>query len=881
MYITILLFFPLISVSVSFVELNVQKALINLENTTYSTYVNDQNHVIHKKSQVEFTNNNITNNIHAQDNIDFNEFDEATNFGLRAMYELFEVEERKLYELGLTLEPDHPAQYVAAFNHQSDEAKNLSKIAYAALKGSKELSNKYKHVSKDILLNIFKEDVNVSQTNRRVSLRERCPRSDHIQCSTTSLKYRTADGSCNNFKHPWWGSAMSTMQRFLDPFYDDGIETIRKSKHNNPLPSPRDVSSTIHRDKDIPLASLTHMLMQWGQFIDHDMIATAQSKGFQGSFPQCCRNSGTEFQRPELMHPDCLPIPVSPDDEFFKQFRVRCLEFVRSGPAPRNDCGFGPREQLSQVSSFLDGSMIYSSNIHHSDSLRLFRNGLLQYGKLASQKPILPRGELNDLCRRGSLSTNCFKAGDARLSEQPALTSLHVIFLRLHNKIAMELTALNPHWNDERLFQESRKIVGAVIQHITYHEFLPIVLGSTIMKIFGLELKRTGYYDGYDPTINPTIANSFATAAYRFGHSLVQRGFFRYDNQHKIIFQNVTIHQEFNNRVDLHSAGSVDRLLLGLVNQPSQRRDEFITSELTNHLFQLPSFPFGMDLASINIQRGRDHGLPPYVYWRKPCGLSSILTWQDLERSTSFETAKKFRKIYSDVEDIDLFPAGLAEKPVPGGLVGPTFACIIAQQFSNLRKGDRFWYENGAFQNSFSPLQLDRIRRITLAQILCQTLDNIDTIQPFAFLTPDIFKNKRISCNDKRLNELNFDPWIESIFEKNASTSRTTNNAKLNVTKLEDRQKMFSISNYTYLYTPIKTDVKQKNRVVIKKPIGQQQENLTINVQNHAVNSPIFFKSLPTNQNNFSFIHFLQDERNINTNANYRDELNNQSTSNN
>lgn len=62
-------------------------------------------------------------------------------------------------------------------------------------------------------------------------------------------------------------------------------------------------------------------------------------------------------------------------DKFFGRLGVRCLEFVRSGPAPREDCGFGPREQLSQVTSFLDGSMIYSSNAEHSDSLRIFRNG--------------------------------------------------------------------------------------------------------------------------------------------------------------------------------------------------------------------------------------------------------------------------------------------------------------------------------------------------------------------------------------------------------------------------------------------------------------------------------------------------------------------------
>lgn len=155
--------------------------------------------------------------------------------------------------------------------------------------------------------------------------------------------------------------------------------------------------------------------------------------------------------------------------------------------------------------------MVYSSNAMHSDSLRIFRNGkfhwiakkkkkdvivlshekkrismswretpisgLLQYGRIQSRKSSLPKRE-SDLCKRGSLSTTCFRAGDGRLSEQPALTSLHVVFLRLHNRIATELSDLNSHWSDEKLFQETRRIVGAIVQHITYREFLPIVLGK-------------------------------------------------------------------------------------------------------------------------------------------------------------------------------------------------------------------------------------------------------------------------------------------------------------------------------------------------------------------------------------------------------------------
>ncbi|KAH8037109.1 hypothetical protein HPB51_008533 [Rhipicephalus microplus] len=81
------------------------------------------------------------------------------------------------------------------------------------------------------------------------------------------------------------------------------------------------------------------------------------------------------------------------------------------------------------------------------------------------------------------------------------------------------------------------------------------------------------------------------------------------------------------------------------------------------------------------------------------------------------------------IDDVDLFPAGIAEKPVLGGVVGPTFACLIAEQFVRMRKGDRFWYENGGLASSFTSDQLRELRKVTLARVLCDNLDDIETIQ--------------------------------------------------------------------------------------------------------------------------------------------------------
>lgn len=143
-----------------------------------------------------------------------------------------------------------------------------------------------------------------------------------------------------------------------------------------------------------------------------------------------------------------------------------------------------------------------------------------------------------------------------------------------------------------------------------------------------------------------------------------------------------------------------------------------------------------------------------------PCGLSAINDWRDLISVLGPESTDRIRQAYRSVNDIDLFVGGLAERPVVGGLVGPTFACIIAQQFSNLRKGDRFWYENGGFESSFTPAQLASLRQVTLAQVLCRQV-NGGTMQPHAFLPPDMTGNERQFCGELSLIPLDLIPWTE------------------------------------------------------------------------------------------------------------------------
>lgn len=450
---------------------------------------------------------------------------DAIEHGIRMMEDLILVKEPKLYSMGLFLNENDPAYKVASFGTPQKAALVQSKYGYAAIQAKLNLMEKLTESRQNPDHDIFK---------RATIFDEQCPLRGIPRCTAASKRYRTSDGTCNNPDQPWKGASMLPLQRFLHPHYDDGVQSIRRSVTGGILPSARDVSAIVHRDRDIEMDTVTMMFVQWGQFVDHDITSTAQSRAFEETVPRCCAGNGQGFLPPELEHPSCLPIPVSMEDPFFSRFGLRCMEFVRSAPSSRINCKLSWREQINQVTSYIDASTVYGSDTQKADSLRTFQTGLLRYGRSGQLNP--PDPPNGELCRLGAISTQCFIGGDARVGEQPALTAFHTVWVRYHNRVAATMAGINRHWSDEKVYQETRRIIGAMIQHITFREFLPIVLGQEVMELFGLSLVRKGYFTGYDPSVNVAPANAFSTAAFRFGHSLVQRSFMRTDRNHRRLF---------------------------------------------------------------------------------------------------------------------------------------------------------------------------------------------------------------------------------------------------------------------------------------------------------------------------------------------------------
>ena len=92
----------------------------------------------------------------------------------------------------------------------------------------------------------------------------------------------------------------------------------------------------------------------------------------------------------------------------------------------------------------------------------------------------------------------CSLAGDLRVNEQPTLGAIHALFLKEHNRIARQLKKINRWWDDERLFQETKRIVNAEFQHIIFNEWLPLLIGVDYIERFGLRpLTGKEFSDNY------------------------------------------------------------------------------------------------------------------------------------------------------------------------------------------------------------------------------------------------------------------------------------------------------------------------------------------------------------------------------------------------
>lgn len=269
---------------------------------------------------------------------------------------------------------------------------------------------------------------------------------------------------------------------------------------------------------------LTSLSGVWSELVLQDIAATVHSAGAEN---QCC--SGERNR-----HPECYEMRVE---------KLECKRYWRSVPSLSvYDCQFETREQMNGVSAYLDGSGIYGATDDKLHLLRTYEDGKVDLSAC-------------ELCNR---------------SDQEALGMLHRVLLSEHNRVAEKLAAANVHWDDTKLFLETRRIVVAQLQHITFNEYMPAILREAALVDPELRPLSNGFYTGYSSSNRVGTYHAVALAALR------ALAWMRADKNHDI---------------EDHLTASAN--LVGLAAAP--------------------------DAAAWSVHVARDHGVPGYVKFLAEC----------------------------------------------------------------------------------------------------------------------------------------------------------------------------------------------------------------------------------------------------------------------
>jgi hypothetical protein len=511
-----------------------------------------------------------------------------------------------------------------------------------------------------------------------------------------SLEVRSLDGTGNNRAHPDWGSTAEQLLRRSAPAYADGISVPAGGDR----PSARLVSNLLAAS---PVGGVindrdwTAFVYAWGQFLDHDLGLT---------------DAATPRER--------FSIAVPAGDPSFDPSGTgtMTMSMSRSAYDPATGLGAGnPRQQTNAITAFIDGSQVYGSDAARAAALRTFSGGLLRTSS-GGLLPFNTGGLANANDAHRVADTALFLGGDVRANENPELLSLHTLFLREHNRIAAEAAARSPALTDEQLYQHARRLVIAELQKITYDEFLPALLGAPRPGPDGI-----APYRGYRADVNPGIATEFSTVAFRVGHSMLGEDIEFLDASGADVREPLALRDAFFDPQPLSEVG-IDPILKYLASSRAQEIDTKVVDDVRNFLFGAPG-QGGFDLVALNIQRGRDHGIADYNSVRVAYGLPRLTSFAEITADVAVRQALK--QAYGTIDRVDPWVGGLAETHLPGSSLGATFTRILVDQFTRLRDGDRFWY-----QNSLPADLVQKVQGTTLTDVIRRN-SSLANIQPGVF----------------------------------------------------------------------------------------------------------------------------------------------------
>ncbi len=514
---------------------------------------------------------------------------------------------------------------------------------------------------------------------------------------TYGQEFRSFDGSLN---HPeGLGAKGSILKACPTSGFDDGFSEPGGIDRAN----PRVISNSLF-DQEFSLqdeGNRSDFLWVFGQFLDHDISLVHDDNA------------------------DVMMIMVPGDDEIFAPGSA--IPMFRSEPITGTGTDISnPRRYANNVTAFIDGSAIYGSDEATADWLRA-NDGT---GKLkTSNGNLLPwntvdgnfNGDIDlsapPMDSNGGMMNKFFVAGDLRANENPLLITMHTVFVREHNRLCEELLEENPEWfgNDDLIFFTARKHLTAYLQSIVYYEWLPSQ---------GVYLPE---YTGYQEDMDPSILNVFSAAAFRMGHTLINSNIIRMSNVGTEISQgHMTLRDAFFNPIAINLAGGIEPYVKGMATQVQQKMDCKIIDDVRNFLFGAPG-EGGLDLAAININRGRERGLSDYNTIREDFGKPRVSSFTALTGDP--EVAERMEELYDDIDDVDPWVGMLAEKHLPNqALFGDLMMTIMEEQFQFLREGDRFYFENDDFTHD----EIHEIKNTRLYDVIMRNAE-IDIMQGNVF----------------------------------------------------------------------------------------------------------------------------------------------------
>ena len=506
------------------------------------------------------------------------------------------------------------------------------------------------------------------------------PRTDKVTAGPAiyPLEFRSIDGRNNATKD--LGQSGTVELRNTTVGYADGSgEPAGPDRF-----SARWISSTVCAQSASILNSnnLSNFFWAWGNFVDHDMSllkVASPPENFPIDVLQC----------------DPQPPPDGPSGPFDPHCKgPRELHFQRSNFTMVD----GVRQQINADTAFIDASMVYGSDNNRAHALR--PNPPDGTGHLLTSTGDFMPFNVNGLenqPERAPEPADFFLGGDVRANENVALCSLQTLFVREHNFWADSFAGQG--LDDDGIYLRARAIVDAEIQKITYDDFIPILLGPNALTP----------WTGYNESTDPRVSIVFATAGFRLGHTMLP-GDLRLLNKRNVAIGDDVLGQTIF-QPNLITKFGIEPWLRGLSQDKAETLDNYIVDAIRSFLAGGRGAGAGFDLIALDIQRGRDQGLPSYNQVRIDFGLQPVADFTGV--TSNADVQQKLLAAYPNgPDDADPIICGMAEDHVNGGQVGVTFAAILKDQFERSRDGDRFWYQS----------YLDAT---TLATVEAQTLSGI------------------------------------------------------------------------------------------------------------------------------------------------------------